>query len=87
MSEEVPETEELPEKEWLGCPSSVRKALPGKIRKAVLYALDETFLEEVGSPEAQRDKWLYKEIKAKIKAQMRIWIEEAIDEAIEEAIA
>jgi hypothetical protein len=72
--------------EWLGCPSSVKKALPAKIRKAVLYALDECLLEELGVPEAQREQWVYKEIKAKIKTQMKIWIREAIDEAIEEAL-
>jgi hypothetical protein len=48
--------------DWLGCPSAVKAALPGKIEKAVAYALDECFLEMVGTPEAQRDKWLYKEI-------------------------
>jgi diphthamide synthase subunit DPH2 len=60
--------------------------LPGKIEKAVQYALDECFLELVGTPEAQRDKWVYKEIKARIREAMQEWIKEAMDEAIEEAL-
>lgn len=72
--------------EWLGCPGSVRTALPKKIEKAVQYALDECFLEKVGTPEAQRDKKLYKAIKSRICGAMDKWIEEAIDEAIEKVI-
>jgi hypothetical protein len=34
--------------DWLGCPNAVKNALPGKIAKAVAYALDECFLEKVG---------------------------------------
>jgi hypothetical protein len=74
------------EEDWLGCPNSVRDALPGKIEKAVQYALDECFLELVGTPEAQRDKWLYKDIKSRICSAMEGWIKEAMDEAIKKAI-
>jgi hypothetical protein len=79
-------SEEVERKEWLGCPNSVKTALPGKIEKAVQYALDECFLELVGTPEAQRDKWVYKEIKARIREAMQGWIKEAMDEAIEKAL-
>lgn len=72
--------------EWLGCPSAVKNALPGKIEKAVAFAMDECFLEIVGTPEAQRDKWLYKEIKAQICNHMGEWVKEAIEEAIKKAI-
>jgi len=70
--------------DWLGCPNSVKAALPKKIQKAVSYAMDECFLELVGTPEAQRDQWVYKEIKARIRAAMKEWIKEAMDEAIAE---
>lgn len=79
-------SEEVEQEEWLGCPNSVKAALPKKIEKAVQYALDECFLELVGTPEAQRDQWLYKAIKARICEAMQGWIKEAMDEAIEEAI-
>ena len=82
MSEEVEE----PENEWMKCPSSVKVVLPKKIRAAVKYALDECFLEMVGTPEAQRDKFVYIEIKKRICAAMQEWIKEAMDEAIEEAL-
>ena len=72
--------------DWLGCPSSVKAALPKKIQNAVAYALDECFLEIVGTPEAQRDKWLYKEIRSRICTAMKGWVEEAMDEAIAEAL-
>jgi hypothetical protein len=72
--------------DWLGCPNAVKNALPGKIQKAVQYALDECFLEKVGTPEAQRDKVLYKLIKKRICEAMDIWIEEAMDEAIKKAL-
>jgi hypothetical protein len=72
--------------DWLGCPSAVKAALPGKIEKAVAYAMDECFLEMVGTPEAQRDKWLYKEIKTKICSAMQGWIKEAVDDAIGQAL-
>jgi hypothetical protein len=72
--------------DWLGCPGAVKAALPGKIEKAVQYALDECFLEMVGTPEAQRDKWLYKEIKVQICSAMQGWIKEAIDDAIGQAL-
>ena len=78
--------EEEEEDEWLGCPNSVKAALPKKIEKAVAYALDECFLELVGTPEAQRDKWVYKEIKSRICAAMKKWVEEAMDEAIGKAL-
>ena len=74
-------TEEKVE-DWLGCPGSVKAALPKKIEKAVAYALDECLLELVGIPEAQREKWLYKEIKSRICTAMKEWIDEALDEAI-----
>lgn len=74
------------EEDWLGCPNSVKNALPGKIAKAVQYALDECFLEKVGTPEAQRDKALYKLIKARICSAMDDWIGEEIDIAIEKVI-
>jgi hypothetical protein len=74
------------EEDWLGCPGSVKAALPGKIEKAVQYALEECFLETVGTPEAQRDKWLYKEIKVRICSAMQEWIKEAIDDAIGKAL-
>jgi hypothetical protein len=80
MSEEEKE-------DWLGCPSAVKNALPGKIQKAVQYALDECFLEKVGSPEAQRDKALYKLIKSRICKAMDVWIEEAMDDAIKQVLA
>ena len=79
-------SEEKEKKEWLGCPNSVRAALPNKIQKAVQYALDECFLELVGTPEAQRDQWLYKEIKSRIQTAMKEWIKEAMDDAIAEII-
>ena len=72
--------------EWLGCPSSVKAALPKKIEKAVSYAMEECLLELVGTPEAQRDKWLYKEIKGRICGAMKKWIDEALEEAIGKAI-
>lgn len=75
-------SEEKEDEDWLGCPNSVKNALPGKIEKAVQYALDECFLELVGTPEAQRDKKLYKDIKARICTAMQGWIEESLDEAI-----
>jgi len=78
--------EKTKENDWLGCPNSVRAALPKKIQKAVSYAMEECFIELVGTPEAQRDKWLYKAIKARICAAMEEWIKEAIDDAIKEAI-
>lgn len=78
--------EKDPEEEWIGCPSSVKTALPKKIKNAVNYALDECFLEMVGTPEAQRDKWLYKEIKKRICAAMQEWIKEVMNDAIEEAL-
>ena len=81
MSEEKPTVND-----WLGCPNSVKAELPKKIQKAVQYALDECFLELVGTPEAQRDQWLYKEIKAHICAAMKEWVKEAMDEAIAEII-
>lgn len=81
MAEEKPE-----EEEWLGCPNSVKNALPGKIKNAVKYALDECFLEMVGTPEAQRNKWIYQEIKKKICAAMKGWIEEEMEEAIKKAV-
>jgi len=74
------------ENDWLPCPGSVKAALPGKIAKAVGFALDECFLEKVGTPEAQRDKKLYKTIKARICNAMDKWIDEAIDEAIKKVI-
>ena len=83
MAEEEKEEEE---EEWLGCPNSVKEALPGKIQKAVAYALDECFLEKVGTPEAQREKELFKLIKRRICTAMDHWIEEAIDDAIEKVI-
>jgi len=43
-------------------------------------------LEKVGTPEAQRDKKLYKTIKARICNAMDKWIDEAIDEAITKVI-
>jgi hypothetical protein len=72
--------------DWLGCPNAVKNALPGKIAKAVAYALDECFLEKVGTPEAQRDKALYKLIKSRICTAMDVWIEEAMDDAIKQAL-
>lgn len=72
--------------DWLGCPGSVKAALPGKIEKAVAYALDECLREVVGIPEAQRDKWLYKEIKIRICSAMQEWVKEAMDEAIGKAL-
>jgi len=78
--------EEEKERDWLGCPNSVKAVLPKKIQKAVLYALDECLLETVGTPEAQRDKWLYKEIKSRICAAMKVWIDEAMEEAITQAL-
>ena len=80
-------TEEEKVENWLGCPGSVKAALPKKIEKAVAYALDECFLEMVGTPEAQRDKALYKAIKARICKAMEGWIDEALDEAIGKVIA
>lgn len=77
---------EEPIKDWMGCPSAVKAVLPKKIRNAVKYALDECLLEMVGTPEAQRDKWVYKEIKRRIQEQMKKWVEDAMDEAIEEAL-
>lgn len=77
MSEEI--------KEW-GCPSSVKEVLPRKIKIAVGMALDECFLEIVGTPDAQKDKWVYKAIKTRICAHMKKWVEEAIEEAIGKAI-
>ena len=74
------------EEDWLPCPNSVKNALPKKIEKAVAYALDECFLEKVGTPEAQRDKPLYKMIKNRICTAMDEWIEDAIDEAIGKVI-
>ena len=74
------------EEDWLGCPSSVKTALPKKIEKAVSFAMDECLLELVGIPEAQRDKWLYKEIKSRICGAMKEWIDEALNEAIGKVI-
>ena len=74
------------EEEWLGCPSSVKTALPKKIEKAVSFAMEECLLELVGTPEAQRDKWLYKEIKKRICSAMKGWIDEALEEAMGKAI-
>ena len=79
-------TEEEELNDWLGCPGSVKAALPKNIARAVAYALDECFLELVGTPEAQREEWLYKEIKNRICTAMKGWIEEAMDEAIGEAL-
>ena len=79
--------EEEKVEDWLGCPGSVKAALPKKIEKAVGYALDECFLDMVGTPEAQRDKPLYKAIKARICKAMERWIDEALDEAIGKVIA
>lgn len=81
MAEEKEEVQD-----WLGCPSSVKARLPEKIKSAVQYALDECFIEMVGEPAAQRDQWLYKEIKAKICTAMHKWIEDAMHDAIEEAL-
>ena len=72
--------------DWLGCPNSVKAQLPKKIQKAVQYALDECFLELIGTPEAQRDQWVYKEIKARIRTAMKEWVKEAMDDAIAEII-
>jgi len=72
--------------DWIGCPGSVKARLPKKIQAAVKYALDECFLELVGTPEAQRDQFVYKEIKKRICAAMQKWITEAIDDAIKETI-
>lgn len=80
------EVEEEENSDWLGCPNSVKKALPGKIQKAVQYALDECFLELVGTPEAQREKKLYKDIKALICKAMQGWIDEALKDAIEAVV-
>lgn len=77
---------EEPNKEWMKCPSSVKTMLPKKIKQAVLFALDECFMEIVGEPAAQRDKFVYKELKKKICAAMQEWVKEAMDEAIEEAL-
>lgn len=79
MSEKVNE-------EWLACPTSVKEALPRKIKIAVGMALDECFLEIVGTPDAQKDRWVYKTIKTHVCAAMKGWVEEAIDEAIGKAI-
>jgi hypothetical protein len=79
-------SEEVEVKPWLACPGSVKAVLPKKIENAVQYALDECFLELVGTPEAQRDKWVYKEIKARICKAMQEWIKEAMDEAIEKVL-
>ena len=76
---------EKKEIEW-GCPSSVKEVLPRKIKIAVRVALDECFLEIVGTPDAQKDKYIYKEIKKRICAAMKGWVEEAMDEAIEKAL-
>ena len=81
MSEEKPQ----PDK-WLPCPSNVKKALPAKIKQAVGTALDECMLEIVGNPAAQREKWVYKEIKSRICKQMQEWVKEAIDEAMAEVL-
>jgi len=48
--------------------------------------MDECFLELVGTPEAQRDKWLYKAIKAHICSAMEEWIKEAMDDDIKEVV-
>ena len=72
--------------DWLGCPGAVKAALPKKIEKAVTYAMDECLLELVGVPEAQREKWLYKEIKSRICSAMQEWIKESMDDAISQAL-
>ena len=72
--------------DWLGCPGAVKDVLPKKIAKAVTYAMDECLLELVGVPEAQREKWLYKEIKSRICSAMQGWIDEALEEAIGQAL-
>jgi len=81
MSEEKQEPTE-----WLKCPSAVKQRLPKKIAQAVDYALEECFIEMIGEPSAQRDQFVYKEIKKKICALMEIWIKEAMDEAIAEVL-